>query len=109
MDTSIAVTTERVGEGTAALLESRTVARERLLPRLPRHAPDGDLFCTTSNDVTWVCYFYGEPLGTTRDHSFVVANPPPGATYRIGVGTNWADDPEFGDIFVFSPSVSAPR
>ena len=64
--------------------------------------------CTTSNDVAWVCYFYGEPLGTTRDHSFVVADPPPGATYRIGVGTNWADDPDFGDIFVFSPSVSAP-
>jgi hypothetical protein len=71
--------------------------------------PDGDLLCTTSNSHTWVCYLYGEPIGTTRDHSFLVPNAPPGATYRIGVGTNWANDPELGDIFVFSPPVRTPR
>jgi hypothetical protein len=71
--------------------------------------PDGDLLCTTSNSQTWVCYLYGEPIGTTRDHSFLVPDAPPGATYRIGVGTNWANDPELGDIFVFSPPVSTPR
>jgi hypothetical protein len=71
--------------------------------------PDGDLLCTTSNSQTWVCYLYGEQIGTTRDHSFLVPNAPPGATYRIGVGTNWANDPELGDIFVFSPPVSTPR
>ena len=71
--------------------------------------PDGDLDCRTSNDYAWVCYFYAEHLGTTRDRSFVVPNPQPGATYRIGVGTNWANDPELGDIFVFSPPVRAPQ
>jgi hypothetical protein len=71
--------------------------------------PDGDLLCTTSNSQTWVCYLYGEQIGTSRDHSFLVPNAPPGATYRIGVGTNWANDPELGDIFVFSPPVSTPR
>jgi hypothetical protein len=71
--------------------------------------PDGDLQCSTSNDYAWVCYFFGSPLGTTRDRSFVVADPEPGATYRIGVGTNWANDPNLGDIFVFSPPVSGPR
>jgi len=35
--------------------------------------------------------------------------PTAGATYRIGVGTNWADDPEEGDVFVFSPPVPAAR
>ena len=60
--------------------------------------PDGDLQCSTSNDYAWVCYFFGEPLGTTRDGSFVVTDPRPGATYRIGVGTNWANDPDLGDI-----------
>jgi hypothetical protein len=72
--------------------------------------PGGDdLLCSTSNRVSWICYFYGEPLGTTRDQTFLVANPRPGAKYRIGVGTNWADDPNLGDIFVFSPPVRAPR
>jgi hypothetical protein len=32
---------------------------------------------------------------------------PPNATYRIGVGANWLDDPDEGDVFAFSPSVSA--
>ena len=69
----------------------------------------GDLQCSTSNDEVWVCYFFGEELVTTRDRSFVVENPQPGATYRVGVGTNWANDPQFGDIFAFSPPVGAPQ
>jgi hypothetical protein len=64
----------------------------------------GDLQCATSNSVSWTCYFRGEELTTTRDHAYVDANAPPGATYRIGVGTNWANDPAFGDVFAFSPA-----
>ena len=56
-----------------------------------------------------MCHFYGEPLATTRAKTFLIADPVPGATYRVGVGTNWANDPNFGDIFVFSPPVRAPR
>jgi hypothetical protein len=63
--------------------------------------------CTTSRNFAWVCYFHGEPLVTTREQTFLVENPQPGATYRVGVGTNWANDPEFGDIFAFSPPVRA--
>jgi hypothetical protein len=46
------------------------------------------------------------PIATTRDREFVDTSGPARATYRIGVGTNWIDDPEFGDVFAFSPPVS---
>ena len=108
VDTSLAPTTERVDEG-LRLSWTAKPWRANVFYRVFRGTlPDGDLSCSTSNDVTWVCHFYAEPVGTTRDHTFVVPDAPPGATYRIGVGTNWADDPEFGDIFVFSPPVRAP-
>ena len=75
----------------------------------PEGGDGGDLLCSTTNEYAWVCYFFGEPLGTTRERSFVVAGPQPGETYRIGVGTNWANDPELGDIFVFSPQLRVPQ
>jgi hypothetical protein len=109
VDTSIALETEREGN---ALRLSWTDGpwRADVFYRVYRGTqPDGDLLCTTSNSVAWVCHFYGEPLATTRDKTFLIADPVPGATYRVGVGTNWANDPNFGDIFVFSPPVRAPR
>ena len=48
-------------------------------------------------------------IGTTRERVFVDNSPPPAATYRIGVGTNWADDPEQGDVFVLSPEIEVTR
>ena len=75
----------------------------------PAGGDGGDLLCSTTNDYAWVCYFHGEALGTTRERSFVVADPQPGETYRVGVGTNWANDPELGDIFVFSPPLRVPQ
>ena len=109
VDTGIDVTTETTGEG-LRLSWSDGPWRADVFYRVYRGTlPDGDLQCSTSNDYAWVCYFFGLPLGTTRDQSFVVADPQPGATYRIGVGTNWANDPDLGDIFVFSPPVLGPR
>ena len=52
------------------------------------------------------CYVRGTPIATVRERKFLDTQSPPGATYRIGVGTNWIDDPEFGDVFAFSPPVS---
>jgi hypothetical protein len=48
----------------------------------------------------------GTAIATTREPTFVDTSAPPNATYRIGVGTNWIDDPEAGDVFAFSPPVS---
>jgi hypothetical protein len=109
IDTSIAVKTERVGK-TVRLSWTGGPWRARVFYRVFRGTRrDGDLLCTTSNSATWVCHFYGEPVKTTRERTFVDPNAPPGATYRIGVGTNWADDPNLGDIFVFSPPVHIRR
>ena len=38
--------------------------------------------------------------------AFVDPNGSPTATYRVGVGTNWVDDPEAGDVFAFSLPVA---
>jgi len=109
VDTGIALTTERVGKGTRLSWKDGPW-RANVFYRVYRSTrPDGDLQCETRNSVAGACTFHGEPIGTTRNREFVDANPPSGATYRIGVGTNWADDPELGDIFVFSPSVRPSR
>jgi len=53
------------------------------------------------------CFLRGTPIATTREHEYVDASPPPHASYRIGVGTSWIDDPEAGDVFAFSPPAPA--
>jgi hypothetical protein len=74
--------------------------------RVYRHdGSDDDTVCYQSGGTAWYCLLNSEPIATTRGGSFVDTNAPPTATYRIGVGTNWADDPEFGDVFAFSPPV----
>ena len=109
VDKRIVLRTKRVGKG-QRLTWSDGPWRTNVFYRVFRGTrPHGDLLCTTSNAVTWVCNFYAETINITRDHTFVDPNPPRGATYRIGVGTNWANDPELGDIFAFSPSVRATR
>ena len=54
------------------------------------------------------CYFFGTLLETVSERSYVDVEGLPGATYRIGVGTNWIADPAFGDVFAFSPPAVAP-
>ena len=53
------------------------------------------------------CFIRALPIATTRETEYLDPAPPPGATYRIGVATNWADDPEQGDVFAFSRPVTA--
>jgi hypothetical protein len=109
VDTEIEVTTEPADDG-LRLSWTGGPWRADVFYRVFRDtSPDGDLECSTSNDYAWICYVFGELIGTTRDRSFVDADPQPGASYRIGVGTNWANDPNLGDIFVFSPPVGPAR
>ena len=68
---------------------------------------DADVLCVTEAKVAWNCFFRGTALATTRDRELVDPSPAPSAIYRVGVGTNWANDPEAGDVFVFSPAVRA--
>ena len=73
--------------------------------RVYRHDGDVETVCYQSGGTAWYCELHSEPIATTRDLTFVDPNAPPYATYRIGVGTNWANDPQFGDVFAFSPPV----
>jgi hypothetical protein len=61
----------------------------------------------TEGSIAVYCFIRSGPIATTRETSYLDPSPPPGATYRIGVATNWIDDPEQGDVFAFSPPVTA--
>jgi hypothetical protein len=69
--------------------------------------PGNDTVCFVSGGVAVYCVLRSEPIATTRDLTFVDESAPATATYRIGVGTNWVDDPEEGDVFAFSLPVAA--
>ncbi len=71
--------------------------------------PGPDVECEHTDAATAMsCYVRSVPIATTRDPGFVDTSPPAGgATYRIGVSTNWLNDPEAGDVFAFSPPVPA--
>jgi hypothetical protein len=73
------------------------------------NGPGGDTQCALSEGVSWSCYLLSTPISTTREPVYVDTSPPAGATYRIGVGTNWIDDPEQGDVFDFSPPARTGR
>jgi hypothetical protein len=66
-----------------------------------------DVACDEKGRAASYCFVRSVPIHTTGETAFVDTSPSPGATYRIGVATNWLDDPEQGDVFAFSPPVSA--
>lgn len=68
-----------------------------------------DTFCSTEQEVSWSCYLDAEAIHTTRDRTFTDPSPPTQATYRVGVGTNWANDPAQGDVFALSSPVVVSR
>ena len=76
--------------------------------RVYRTAGDGpDVDCPSTGGAAQ-CSVTMLLLGTTRSTRFVDRSPPPGVTYRIGVGANWVDDPSGGDVVVLSPAVKDP-
>jgi hypothetical protein len=68
-----------------------------------------DVECEHSDGSTSVyCFIRSAPIATTRSTEYVDLEGPPGAWYRIGVGTNWLDDDTQGDVFAFSRAYVAP-
>lgn len=62
-----------------------------------------DVLCDTKGAAD--CVLEMIVLGTTRERRLVDGSPPPGVTYRVGVATNYRDDPAQGDVFAVSPPV----
>jgi hypothetical protein len=103
VDRDIDVRLERTADGVRVSWEDDEVWRADVFYRVYRQdAPGADTFCTTAYNVSVFCYLRAVPVGVTRDQEYLDASGPAGATYRIGVGTNWLDDPEAGDVFTFS-------
>jgi hypothetical protein len=109
VDDGIEVTTRRDGAAQVVTWTSGSW-RADVFYRVYRTTGAGpDTDCEHSDGARAAyCYLRSTPIATTRAPSFVDTAPPAeGAVYRIGVGANWLDDPEQGDIFAFSPPVSA--
>ena len=61
-----------------------------------------DVFCGPIHNAPDLCTLFSDIVGTTRTTSFV-DHPPRGTwTYRIGMTANWLDDPNAGDVYLFS-------
>ena len=106
VDKSIGLRAERTSDG-VRLTWNDDVRRASVFYRVYR-AEGEDVECeNTDGQPAQSCYVRGTPIATVREHEYVDSAAPPGATYRIGVGTNWINDPEAGDVFAFSPPVSA--
>ena len=112
VDEGIEVRAERVGSDQRLTWTTGGPWRADVFFRVYRtDGPGPDVFCDHPDDSRAAyCTLRSVPIGApTRDPVFVDPSPPRGATYRIGVGTNWLDDPEQGDVFAFSPPVPAAR
>jgi hypothetical protein len=75
--------------------------------RVFRSTNDGaDVSC--EGDGTPECELEMVTLGTTRDGRWRDPRPPADATYRVGRGANWKDDPAAGDVYLISPPAGSP-
>lgn len=98
---SLAVTIERRGER-RIIRWQRQEWRGKVFYRLYRTEAAGeDLECLDAGAAR--CSLTMLVLATTRGTSVVDGSPPPGVTYRLGVGANWLNDPALGDVFAFGP------
>jgi hypothetical protein len=109
VDDGVVVSAARVGSGVELTWTSGGPWRADVFYRVYRaDDPASELECEHSDGApAMYCYVRSTAIATTVERAFVDPSPPPGeATYRIGVATNWLDDPEQGDVFAFSPPVS---
>jgi hypothetical protein len=103
VDEGVDLRVERV-EGGQRLSWDHDPYRADVFYRVYRSDAGEDVECErTEGSRAAYCYVRGTVIHTTRETEFLDAAAPPGASYRIGVATNWADDPAQGDVFAFSP------
>jgi hypothetical protein len=108
VDDGIAVAVSREGDANALRWTMDDEWRAEVFYQVYRwDGPGPDTLCSTDRESSWSCYLRGSVVGTTRDASFTDLGAPTAATYRVGVGTNWANDPALGDIFAVSPTAAA--
>jgi hypothetical protein len=110
IDRRVVLRVSRAGTGQRLTWTDGGAWRADVFYRVYRHdGPGEDTDCSVSGGVAVYCFIRGQPIATTRELSFVDETAPAAATYRIGVGTNWIDDPDEGDVFAFSLPVRSTR
>jgi hypothetical protein len=110
VDDGIDLRAERAGAGQRLTWTTGGPWRANVFFRVYRtDGGETDTQCALSSGVAWSCFLKGAAIATTRKLSYEDPAAPPGAIYRIGVGTNWVDDPRHGDVFAFSPPARAAR
>ncbi|HUG65852.1 MAG TPA: hypothetical protein VMK83_11595 [Gaiellaceae bacterium] len=108
VDASVNLRVESSAEGTRLTWDD-PVSRANVFYRVYRAAGDDTKCENTDGHPAQSCYLRGGvPIADTRELEYIDAEAPAGATYRIGVGANWVDDPAFGDVFTFSRPAVAP-
>jgi hypothetical protein len=108
VDDGVELRVERTDAGQRLTWTSGGSWRADVFYRVYRYdGPGEDTDCYISGGVAVYCVLRDIPIETTRGLTFVDESAPPTATYRIGVGTNWIDDPDEGDVFAFSLPVAA--
>jgi hypothetical protein len=64
-----------------------------------------DVECSTTRSPE--CVLKMITLATTRNARYVDLSPPEDALYRIGIATNWQNDPAGGDVISISTPIAA--
>nr|MBA2742486.1 hypothetical protein [Actinomycetota bacterium] len=110
VDDGVELSVRRAGSGQELTWTTGGPWRADVSYRVYRTAgPGPDVECEGSDGArAQYCYVRSAPIATTREPRFVDTAPlAGGATYRIGIATNWADDPAQGDVFALSPPAPA--
>jgi hypothetical protein len=82
--------------------------RSDVFYRVYRSDDGEDVECEqTEGSRAAYCYVRGLVLTTTRETAYLDPESPPEASYRVGIGTNWANDQTLGDVFAFTPPARA--
>jgi hypothetical protein len=103
-DPSVVSLNVRRREGGNELAWTDSTRRAETFYRVYRATPSGgfpDLVCEARSVDQ--CELHAETLDTTRERGYFDPDPPPDATYRIGVAANWLDETDRGDVFAISP------
>ena len=104
-DDVVALTVRRSGNANE-LTWTDSTKRVRTFYRVYRASPSRgfpDMVCEPRSVDR--CELRAETLATTRGRRFVDPNPPPDASYRVGVAANWLDETDRGDVFVLSQPI----
>jgi hypothetical protein len=104
VDRVLLPTIEPEGDANRLTWDAPDTGRAAVFYRVFRAGSASEALECAEHDGAAECSVTMVEVGTTRETQFQDEAPPEGALYRVGVATNWLDDPTMGDVFVVSPT-----